>query len=77
METQACVFATCRALLEHGYDVIVPKDCVTSRFAENWENALDVLREMGAVIMNMEMVLLDLIGDAKDPQFRSLQKLIM
>lgn len=77
METQACVFATCRALLEHGYDVIVPRDCVTSRFAENWENALDVLQEMGAVIMNMEMVLLDLIGDAKDPQFRSLQKLIM
>lgn len=77
METQACVFATCRALLEKGYDVIVPRDCVTSRFTENKENALEVLKDMGVVVMNMEMVLLDLIGDAKDPQFRSLQKLIM
>lgn len=76
METHICLFQTTRSLLADGYNVFIPVDAVGSRTKENHRTALELLREMGAVITSTESVLFDLMKDAKDPHFKTLQALI-
>ncbi|NMA48952.1 MAG: isochorismatase family protein [Tissierellia bacterium] len=76
METHVCVYQTVRSLLEAGYNVFVIRDCVASRTEENYENALDMMKDMGAVITNMETVLFDILKKAGSPEFKIISKLI-
>lgn len=75
-ETHICVMQTVRQLLGEGFEVFIASDAVGSRSEDNRKNGLDLMSEMGAVISNTEAILFDLIGDAKDPQFKALQQLI-
>ncbi|MDY0236204.1 MAG: isochorismatase family protein [Gudongella sp.] len=76
MEAHVCVYQTVRSLLDAKYNVFVLRDCVTSRTQENYENALDMMKGMGAVITNMETVLFDIIKKAGTPEFKIISKLI-
>lgn len=76
IETHICVYQTTRSLLQKGYEVIINEDAVGSRFPENKTNALNLFTQMGAVVMNTETIMFDLMGDAKDPNFKELQALI-
>lgn len=76
METHICVYQTIRALLEDEFEVFVPVDAVDSRTDLNRETALHMVRDMGASWTTTESVLFDWMGDAKDPAFKVLQKLI-
>ncbi len=76
METHVCVFQTARDLIDNGYKVFIVKDAVSSRTNENYENGLDLLKEMGAVITNTETVIFDLLKEAGTPEFKILSKLI-
>ena len=76
METHVCVYQTVRSLLEAKYNVFVVRDCVASRTKDNYENALDMMKEMGAVITNMETVLFDILKKAGTPEFKIVSKLI-
>jgi len=76
METHVCVFQSVRDLLKQGYYVFVAADAVCSRADENYNNALSLMREMGAVISNTETILFDLLKEAGTPQFKILSKLI-
>lgn len=76
METHVCVFQTVRALLEGNYNVFVLMDGVGSRTHENYQNALDMMKDMGAVITNVETVLFDLIKTAGTPDFKMISKLV-
>ncbi len=76
METHVCVFQTTRDLLELGYNVFIVRDAVDSRREENYLNALDLLKEMGAVITNTETVLFDLLKIAGSDEFKTISKLI-
>lgn len=76
METHVCVFQTVRSLLEAKYNVFVVKDCVASRTQENYDNALDMMKDMGAVVTNMETVLFDILKKAGTPEFKIVSKLI-
>lgn len=76
METHVCVYQTVRALLDAEYNVFVVKDCVASRTQDNYENALDLMKDMGAVITNMETVLFDILKKAGTPEFKIVSKLI-
>lgn len=76
METHVCVFQSVRDLLKQGYYVFVPADAVCSRTEENYNNALALMREMGAVISNTESILFDLLKEAGTPQFKILSKMI-
>ena len=75
-ETHVCVFQTVRALLQAGYSVYVPVDAVSSRTEQNRTIGLDLMEKMGAMLTSTETVLFDLIGDAGDVHFKSLQALI-
>ena len=76
METHVCVFQSVRDLLRQGYYVFVAADAVCSRTEENYNNALSLMREMGAVISNTETILFDLLKESGTPQFKALSKLI-
>ncbi|MGR6835746.1 hydrolase [Syntrophomonas erecta] len=75
-ETHVCVFQTARDLIEAGYYVHLVRDAVCSRFDENYENALSLMQEMGAVITNAETVTFDLLKEAGTPQFKAISPLV-
>ncbi|HHZ02114.1 MAG TPA: isochorismatase family protein [Tissierellia bacterium] len=75
-ETHVCVFQTIRDLLKNGYTVHVPFDAVGSRVEEVKNNALELLRDMGAVITNTELVVFDLVKISGTPEFKEILKLV-
>lgn len=76
METHVCVFQTVRDLIGLGYHVFVVSDGVSSRTEENNKSGLDLIKDMGAVVINTETVLFDLIKKSGTPEFKALSKLI-
>lgn len=75
-ETHVCVFQTARDLLEKGFNVHLVRDAVCSRFEENYQNGISLMRDMGAVVTNTETVVFDLLVEAGSPEFRSMSALI-
>lgn len=76
METHVCVLQTARDLLLDGYQVFIVNDGVCSRTDENYENGLDLMKEMGAVITNTETAVFDLLKVSGTPEFKVLSKMI-
>ncbi|MBN1817663.1 MAG: isochorismatase family protein [Sedimentisphaerales bacterium] len=76
IEAHVCVCQTACDLLEGGHEVAVVADAVSSRTAENKRIALDRMAAEGAMIYSVEMLLFELLGDAKHDQFRELARLI-
>ena len=76
METHVCVYQTARDLIANGYEVFIARDAVCSRTKENFLNALDLMKDMGAVITNTETIVFDLLKVAGTPEFKVLSKLI-
>ncbi|XP_002124287.2 isochorismatase domain-containing protein 2-like [Ciona intestinalis] len=76
IETQACILRTTTDLLDLNYEVHVVADAVSSRSQVDRMYAIATMRQMGAFITTSETVLLQLLGDAKHPNFREAQKLI-
>jgi len=76
IEAHICVFQTVRDLLDNGYRAIVIKDAIASRTNENKEIAIDLMRDMGASIMSLEMILFDLLKGANGDEFKRISKLV-
>jgi len=76
MESHVCVFQTARDLLKDGYNVFVVTDGIASRTVENTRSGFELMKELGAVITNMETVLFDLLKEAGSPEFKLVSKLI-
>lgn len=76
METHVCVFQTVRDLLADGYQVYLVSDAVSSRTRTNYENGLDLMRSMGAVITNTETAIFDLLKVSGTPEFKAMSALI-
>merc|ERR1719348_2773229 len=70
IETQACIYHTTLDLLEQGYDVHIPVDCVSSRSMTDRKYALDRLKSSGAFLTTSECMILGLAPDAAHPKFR-------
>ena len=75
-EAHVCVFQTIRDLLNRGYTVFVPIDAVGSRQDEIKNNALLLLKDMGAIISNTELIAFDLVKISGTPEFKEVLKLI-
>lgn len=75
-EAHVCMLQTVLDLREAGYDVYIPFECTTSRNPANKENALEQMRDNGAVVSNVESILFELMEDAKHPAFKTISKLI-
>jgi nicotinamidase-related amidase len=76
METHVCVYQTIRRLIAEGFSVFLPQDAVSSRQPANKENALQQIRDMGAVVSNTETLLFDLLKTAGTPLFKQISALI-
>lgn len=75
-EAHVCMLQTVLDLRAKGLAVYVPFDCTTSRNPANKDNALQQMRDAGAVVSNSESVLFQLLSDAKHPAFKTVSKLI-
>jgi nicotinamidase-related amidase len=76
IETHICVYQTAMGLLEHGYEVQVAADAVSSRFAHNRQIGLDRMRDAGATITSTEMALFEMLGKAEGPAFSEIVKIV-
>lgn len=77
MESHVCVLQTVLEAIERGYNVIIPADCVCSRSEYDKEIALNLMRDAGATITTIESIAFSWLGDAKNPSFKAISKLIV
>ncbi len=76
IESHVCVFQTAMDLIQHGLYVHVVADATSSRTQENKTIGLNRIAKEGAVISSTEMLLFELLRNAKHEKFRELAKLI-
>ena len=76
IETHICVWQSVLDLIEKGYNVYVPCDCCASRSEENKKTALENLKQKGANIVTLEMLLFDFLKSSNHPNFKEIQGLI-
>jgi nicotinamidase-related amidase len=76
LETHICVLQTVLDLLERNYQVVVLKDAVVSSTKLKWENAIQLMKEVGAHILNTETLLFYLLKRADTKKFKYLVKLL-
>ena len=76
IETHVCVYQSVMDLLQAGYEVHVPRECVGSRAKNNWEVGLGLMQQAGASITSLETVLFSLLKHAGNPVFKPVQALV-
>ena len=75
-ETHICVYQTVRRLLFEGYKVFVVEDAVSSFNEEQKKFGLKAMSDMGASLVNTEMIMFDLASNAKDENFKEISKMV-
>ncbi len=76
IETHICVFQTAFELLQKECQIQVVADCVSSRTIENKEIGIQRIVQSGGQVTCVEMVLFELMREAKGDLFKKLIKLI-
>ncbi len=76
IETHVCVYQTALQLLDTGYEVHVVTDAVSSRDPANKTLALQRMKNEGVKLTGTEMLLFELLGDAKDSTFKSILQIV-
>ncbi len=75
-EGHICIYQTIRSLLDLGLDVYYVDDAISSYTDELKKIAKKSLKDMGAVLVNTELILFDLAVDSKDPNFKFISNLV-
>lgn len=76
IETHVCVNQTVHDLLEHGYEVYVAEDAVSSRSASNRRIAMEKMLAAGAHATSAEMALFEMLEQAGGDEFKAISKLV-
>ena len=76
MEAHICVLQTAFDLRARGQQVFVVEDAICSRRLENYQNALDRLRQAAVQVVSAESVVFEWLGDASHPHFEAIQTLL-
>jgi len=76
IEAHICVYQTARDLLHRGFDVQILADAISSRTAGDRDLALQRMHQEGGALCGVEMILFDLLKDAKHPNFKELSRLV-
>jgi len=76
IETHVCIYQTAADLLLREYEVEVVADAVSSRTAENRQIGLERMAVDGANLSSVEMLLFELLKDAKHPKFKQIARLV-
>jgi nicotinamidase-related amidase len=75
LEAHACVNQTVHDLIQHGFQVHVPFDAISSRFELDYRVGLEKMIGSGAVPATTEMVAFEWLRTADAPEFRAVQQL--
>lgn len=76
IETHICIYQTALQLQETGHKAYVVTDAVSSRNPSDKAWALRRLECEGVRLTQTEMTLFELLGDAQDPAFKEILKLV-
>ncbi|MCB1748173.1 MAG: isochorismatase family protein [Gammaproteobacteria bacterium] len=76
MEAHVCVLQTALDLAAAGHEVFVVEDAICSRRLENYQNALDRLRQCGVVVVTAESVVFEWMGTAGHEHFKAIHALL-
>ena len=76
IETHICVYQTVIDLLKEGFNVVVAKDACASRSSDCFKTGIQLMKDNGAVISNVETILFELLKTSKNPYFKPVQALI-
>lgn len=76
LESHVCILQSALDLLERGQRVFVLADAISSRHARDEDAALERMRAAGAIVATSESALLELLGTADAPEFKSVLGLI-
>ncbi|KAI5821020.1 isochorismatase domain-containing protein [Pyronema omphalodes] len=76
IEAHICVTQTALDLLKEGHRVYIIADGVSSSNAQEVPIALNRLRHAGAVVTTSESWIYEVMGDAKNPGFKEIIKLV-
>jgi nicotinamidase-related amidase len=76
VESHICVLKTTLDALQQGYEVHVVADAVSSRTAENKQLAIERMRQAGAFIVSVEMILFMMLNEAGTDEFKAISRLI-
>ncbi|MEM3587272.1 MAG: hydrolase [Candidatus Jordarchaeaceae archaeon] len=76
IETHVCVSQTALDAMDKGIKTCVISDATTSRTKENWHVGIERMRDNGTIISSTEMIMYELLKDAKNPEFKEAQPLL-
>lgn len=76
IETHICVYQTALELLANADEVYVVTDAVSSRDPANKQLALQRMEAEGMKLTGTEMLLFELTGNASDPAFKTILKIV-
>jgi len=76
MEAHVCVYQTMIDLLDRGCTVHLVRDAICSRFKSDYQTALTMAAQMGAVVTTTEMALFQLVSVAGGDDFKMVSKLV-
>ncbi len=76
IETHICVFQTGRDLIAQGCEVQVVADCVSSRTLENKRIGIERIVQEGGSVTCVEMILFELLKEARGDRFKQIIRLI-
>ena len=75
IETHVCINQTALSGIDN-FKVCVISDAVSSRTKENWHIGLERIKQNGAIISSTEMVMYELLRDAKTKEFKESLELL-
>ena len=76
IEAHVCVYQTVTALIIEGYNVEIIQDITASRKESEFQTGMEKMKQLGAKITSLEIVLFELIKTSKHPHFKEIQGLI-
>ncbi len=76
IETHVCVYQTASDLIREGYQVQVVCDAVSSRSLEDKRIALESMKQLGAQLTCVEMILCELLKTSENTRFKEILKLM-
>jgi nicotinamidase-related amidase len=76
VESHVCVNQTALDAVDRGIKACVISDAVSSRTRENWQIGLERMRNSGVIISSTEMLMYELLKDAKTKEFKEAQSLL-
>ena len=76
MEAHVCVIQSALDLSANELDVYVVEDAICSRRLENYQNALDRIRQTKVGVISAESVIFEWLEDSRHNQFKQIQAML-